>query len=417
VNSLAITLLLVNAALILSLPRRYAPLPLLAGACLMTVGLEIDIGVFHFTAIRILIAAGIVRIILRGERLAGEINGLDWLMVAWSAWGLASSYFHKDPSAALVFRLGLVYTNFGIYFLFRVFCESLDDVERLCRITAIVLLIVAIEMLFESMTDYNLFSLLGGISETPTIREGRIRAQGPFDHSILAGTVGAVCLPLFVGIWKQDLKMTVVGVAACITMIITSASAGPIMSAVAGIAALVMWNYRENMRLVRWVVPLGYIGLDMIMKDPAYYIISRIGLVSGSGGYHRAALIESAIQHLDEWWLAGTDYTRHWMPTGVSWSPDHTDITNYYLHMGVVGGLPWMLLFMAILAKGFSFVGVKIDQASDLPDKSRFMLWALGSALFAHAVTAISVSYFDQSSLFIYLNLAAIGSVWSSETS
>ena len=149
------------------------------------------------------------------------------------------------------------------------------------------------------------------------------------------------------------------------------------------------------------------------MKAPVYYIIARINLVGGSTGWHRSALIESAFNHLQEWWFAGTDYTRHWMPTGVSWSPDHTDITNHYIQMGVIGGLPLMFLFIAILVKGFSFVGQTVGQSSDLPSETRFMVWALGSALFTHAATFISVSYFDQSYLFIYMTLAAIGSVRS----
>jgi hypothetical protein len=101
------------------------------------------------------------------------------------------------------------------------------------------------------------------------------------------------------------------------------------------------------------------------------------------------------------------------MPTGVSWSAEHTDITNYYLKMGVWGGLPLMLLFIVILAKGFSFVGQTLRKSADLPRESQFMVWALGASLFAHAATFISVSYFDQSFVFIYLTLAAISSVWS----
>ena len=187
------------------------------------------------------------------------------------------------------------------------------------------------------------------------------------------------------------------------------------MSAVAGIAALFMWRYRLYMRFVRLFAIFSYIFLAITMNAPVYYIIARFDLVGGSTGWYRSALIESAFNHLQEWWLAGTDYTRHWMPTGVSWSPDHTDITNHYIQMGVIGGLPLMFLFIAILVKGFSFVGQAVEVSSDLPIGSKFMVWALGAALFAHAATMISVSYFDQSVLFIYLNLAAIGSLWSGE--
>ncbi len=412
-NSYSIAFILVNAAVLFLLPRRWAPLPLLVGACYMTLGQGVQIGPFSFTVIRMLIAVGLVRLIIRGERRAGGMNSMDWLMLVWAGWALVSSVFHKDPSEALVFRLGLAYNTCGIYFLLRIFCQSLDDVVRLCRVMVILLIPLAVEMLYEKLTVHNLFSALGGIAESPAIREGRIRAQGPFAHSILAGTIGAVSLPLIIGIWHQHRKTAIAGIVACLVMVVASASSGPIMSAIAAIGALWMWRYRYQMRLVRWLAVFGYLTLDLVMKAPAYFLIARIDLTGGSTGWHRARLIESAFQHLHEWWLAGTDYTRHWMPTGVSWSQDYTDITNHYLHMGVIGGLPLMLLFIAILVKGFSFVGQTLRNTVDLPPQSRFMVWALGASLFAHAATFISVSYFDQSFVFLYLTLAVIGSAWS----
>ena len=413
----AIVFLVVNTTAMLSLPRRWAPLPLLVGACYMPLDQFLQAGPLHLTIIRLLIAAGLTRVIIRGERPVGGMNGLDWLMLVWSIWALVSSIFHKDPSQALIFRSGLVYNACGVYFLLRVFSQSLDDVKALCVSTAIVLGILAVAVLYEKMASHNLFSVLGGVHEIPLIRGGKVRAAGPFAHPILAGTVAAACLPLMVGLWQHERKLAFIGVVACISIIFACASSGPIMSAMAAIGALFMWRYREQMRLVRWLVVGGYIALDLFMKAPAYYMLARIDLVGGSTGWHRAALIDSALHHLHEWWLAGTDYTLHWMPTGVTWSGDHTDITSHYIHMGVVGGLPLVFLFIAILAKAFSLVGQEVRQVPEVPVDSKFMLWALGASLFVHSVTFISVSYFDQSFLFIYLTLAAIGSARSATQS
>src|SRR3989442_26746 len=116
-NDYVITFLLINTAALLLLPRRWAPLPLLIGVCYIAGEHIIQLGPFHFSVIRILLAAGVVRIIIRGERLADRMNNLDKLMLVWSVWMLISSLFHEDPSAALVYRLGLVYDACGIYFL------------------------------------------------------------------------------------------------------------------------------------------------------------------------------------------------------------------------------------------------------------------------------------------------------------
>jgi hypothetical protein len=412
VNPLAATFISVSALALLVLPRRWAPLPLIVGTCYMTMGQGLEVGPFSFTAVRLLVGAGAIRVVLRGERLAGKLNALDWLMIAWSTWAIANSPFHTEEGA-LTFRLGLVYNQAGIYFLLRIFCQTLDDVVRLCRATAFLLVPVAVEMAYEHAAFHNLFSIFGGVPDVPQLREGKIRAFGPFSHPILAGTVGAVTLPLMAGLWREYRTTALVGIGVCLFIVMASASSGPFMSAMAAIAGLCMWPYRMSMQRVRRMAVAGYILVDLIMTAPAYYLIARVDVFGGSTGFHRARLIESGLEHLGEWWLTGTDFTRHWMPTGVSWSPNHTDITNHYLYMGVLGGLPLMFLFIFVMVRGFSFVGKCVRMAGEESPAKAFFPWALGASLFAHAATEISVSYFDQSFVFLFLSLAACGSAYA----
>src|SRR5262245_10468402 len=123
-NVIAVVFLAVNAILLLTAPRRWALLPLIAGACYMTLGQGVDLGPLSFTVIRALIAVGVIRVVLRGEKLTGGMQRLDWLMLGWAAWAVASSVFHEPVSSALVFRCGLIYNTCGIYFLSRCFCIS-----------------------------------------------------------------------------------------------------------------------------------------------------------------------------------------------------------------------------------------------------------------------------------------------------
>lgn len=417
-NQFAIIFLLLNIIALLLLPRRWAPLPLLVGACYIIRDQMIEISSLSFTVLRILILVGLIRVFIRGERLQFHINGMDKLMVAWAFWAIISSMFHVDPSSSIINRLGIVYDALGMYYLLRVFFIGVDNIKFLCIFIAILLVPVAIEMIYESLKVKNLFDYFGDAAlQVPAIREGRVRARGPFAHPILAGTVGAVCLPLMIGIWQQYRKTAIVGIVSCAIIIYCSASSGPILSAIAGIGALFAWRYQPKMRTILLITVSGYICVDLITSDPAYYyIMSRMNVTGGSTGWHRAQLMRSAIEHLSEWWLIGTDYTRNWMPTGVSWSKDQTDITNHYIRLGIFGGLPLMFMFIAIIFKGFSFVGLSLQRISDLPRKSRFLLWSFGSSLFAHTVTMMSVSYFDQSIIFIYLTFAAISSSYTCES-
>jgi hypothetical protein len=319
--------------------------------------------------------------------------------------------FHESPNEALVYRLGLVYNGFGTYFLLRVFCQSVDDLTHLIKITAFLLVPIALEMVNEKLTQRNLFSVLGGVPEIVAARDGKLRAQGPFGHAILGGTVGAICIPLMAGIWRQHAWASRIGLASCVTITLASASSGPLMNVVFGLFALGLWRWRHLTRQMRWAAVLAYLLLSVVMKDPPYYLMARIDLTGSSTGYHRARLIQVAFDHLGEWWLTGTDYTRHWMPYGVSWSENHVDITNQYLQNGVWGGLPVMILFIAGFVVAFRYVGELLRLREESPFAGQFLVWSLGAMLFAHAATCISVSYFDQSITFLYLTLAAIGSL------
>ena len=183
---------ILNGLAILLLPLRWAALPLLVGACYMTLGQGIEVGALSFPVIRLLIAAGVLRAVLSGKGLAGGVTRLDRWMLAWAIWAVASSVFHADVPATLVGRLGLVYNACGVYFLLRVFCRSVEDVFNLCRITAILMIPLALAMVLEQATGRNLFAALGGVSEylriawredpcTRAVRashSGRIRGRG-----------------------------------------------------------------------------------------------------------------------------------------------------------------------------------------------------------------------------------------------
>jgi hypothetical protein len=146
------------------------------------------------------------------------------------------------------------------------------------------------------------------------------------------------------------------------------------------------------------------VALDIVMKQPAYFIITHVEIMGGSTSWYRAELIRSALAHLDEWWLVGTDYTRHWMASGISADPNSADIVNHFLLMGVAGGLLLMAIFIWLFVKGFWHVGYAIG--SETTGRYSFLSWAVGASLFAHAATCLNVSYFDHSIMFLYLTFA-----------
>ncbi|HEU5080704.1 MAG TPA: hypothetical protein VFT72_15945 [Opitutaceae bacterium] len=409
-NLFAALFTVVAGIFLFRLPRRLAPLPLIIGSTYMTLGSSLEIGPFHFTVIRLLILIGAARVIVRRERINGKLTSVDKFVLWWSVATVISSVFHNSVSEALVFRLGLVYTALGLYFLLRIFLQTTEDIWQVAKLAVVALIPISLEMISESVNGRDYFSFLGGVPEYCDIRNGKLRAQGPFAHSILAGTVGAVCLPLAVLWWKRNRKLALVGMAATLSIVVCSQSSGPLMTTIFTIGAMFLWKFRRYMRLIRWSVVIGVLLLSLVMKAPVYYILDRIDLAGGSTGWHRAKLIDSAIHYIGDWWLGGTDYTANWTPE-AGMTENDTDITNHYIRMAVWGGLPMMALFIGQIVAAFNRVGKAIKARWEYPNEEKYLIWTYGCALFGHVATMMSVSYFDQSVFFLYFALAVISSI------
>jgi hypothetical protein len=411
-NPIAFIIFIILAAITVFVDRKWAPFPILIAVCYFTIAQGIQIGPFNFNVIRLFIAVGFFRVVIKNEINMVAIVRQDINFIIWGLIAILASMFHNNVEDALVYRMGIVYDIFGIYYLIRCFCKNLSDLEQLVKILALLLLPISLCMVYEKISDYNIFSILGGVAENSLIRDDKVRAQGPFLHAILAGTVGSVTIPLFIGIFKLHKREAIIGIASGIIMVVTSTSSGPLMGTIVGVMALLFWKKRDLVKYLPAIFVLAYLFLGIIMKDPPYYVISKFDLTGSSTGWHRARLIESSLEHFDEWWFAGTDYTRHWMASGVSWSQEHTDITNYYIKMGVLGGISLMIMLVAIFVTCFRYIGRLMNYYST-DNKQKFMIWAIGSSLFTHAVTCLSVSYFDQSYVFLYLIIGAVSSLYA----
>jgi hypothetical protein len=277
-------------------------------------------------------------------------------------------------------------------------------------------MIIPLAFLFvlELTTGKNPFYLLGGVPLFPEIRNGRLRCQGPFMHSILAGTFGATSLPLFVGLWAQtEVKRILATGAILATSIIVycSASSGPFLAYFMCIVGMICWKYRSRMKTIRWGIVVILLSLQFLMKAPVWFLISKISDIVGGGGWYRSALIDAAITHFDEWWLIGTGYTAHWMQTGLIADPNMADMVNYFVSQGVRGGLLALILFIWLLVKCFKTVGLAARNEARYTVQQRFMIWCMGCTVLGHVASFFSVSYFDQITIFWYMIIAMIAAV------
>ena len=226
-NSWGATFLAVAAALTLLLPRRLALLPLLMSAAYMTSGQALHLLDANFTLPRLLVAAGLLRVLLRQEHLPQGLQPLDRLLLAWGALLLGMSVFHEHDG--WLFRSGIVWGELGAYFLMRIFLRDVDDVRQVFRALCVLMVPLAALMVLEKLTGDNPFQVLGGVKVVT--RDGAVRAGGPFNHPILAGTAGAALLGMAWALRQSHRLAAVCGAAAGLAMVLASKSSGPVLMA------------------------------------------------------------------------------------------------------------------------------------------------------------------------------------------
>jgi hypothetical protein len=411
-GSLIITLCL--GFLLVGLPRRYALAPMLIAGCYLTLGQVLIVGGLHFYLLRILILFGLVRLVLRKEILSVNLSVIDKLLLAWVVVHSFLYLLFDGTNVNLTERLGAAYNALGIYFLIRALVWDLDDVLHAIKMLGIIIIPLAGLFMVEYMTEKNPFFIFGGVSEFTIIRGDKLRCQGPFRHPILAGTFGATAIPLFVGLWvysTRDRLLAAGAILAATIIVFLSSSSGPLIAYLASVVGLMCWRVKDNMRAIRWGAVVILLALHAYMKAPVWFLISKLSELVGGTGWYRAALIDAFIRHFDEWWLIGTGYTAHWMPTGIAIDPTKTDIVNQYVAQGVNGGLLGLSLFVWLIVKCFKTTGVAIrtEALDSFPEK--FMIWSLGCTLLSHVVSFFSVSYFDQIIIFWYMLLAMIAAL------
>lgn len=377
----------------LLLLRRLVALPLLMTFAWIPRAQVLELGDIKITAFRLIIAIGLLRMVVRREKPASGFISMDGVWIAWSIAMIGTWTLHTSDD--LMFRIGLVWDYLGTYCLMRLALSDYEDIERLFMAFCLVLLPVGLLMLVERYTGENPWSFLGGL---PTQwREGNYRAAGPFSHPILAGAVGSTCLLMGISLWRWRRFVAVVGILGGGAIVHASASSGPMMMTVFGLFGLALWRYRSRLTTIRWVALCFLLLMHTVMQDPVYFLMAKIDVVGGSTGWHRARLIQASLEHFDEWWLAGTDRTIHWMPTGILANDQHTDLTNHFLAMGVMGGLPLLIPFALAVCVLMCRVDRAVRAPAEISERNQFLAWSAGALIFAHAANFLSAHLFDQS--------------------
>ena len=408
-HPLVLVALLISIALIFFLRRKYLIFPVMAMTFLVPLGQTVLIGGLHFFVFRFIIIAMAIRMLASFFSSPDGIFGhrlctFDLVFLMWAGFrALAGAATFSFVSGTLVYQAGFLMDAIGGFFILRYLIRDEEDIYRTLRAFAVITLVIGCCMVFEKFRQVNLFGLLGGVRAVPETRGGAVRAQGPFQHEIIAGTFGATLLPLFFLMWKNRIArmLGILGAVGSTMMVFASHSSTPVMAYGAAILGICAWPLRRNMRLVRWSIVAVIAVLALVMKAPVWFLIARLDVVGGSSGYHRAMLVNDFIMHFKDWWLAGTAENARWGFT--MW-----DLCNQYVAEGQLGGLATFICFIALICMAFSRAGNARKAVEGRDRNKEWFFFVLGVALFSHCVAFFGISYFDQSRVMWFALLAII---------
>jgi len=393
----------VLAVLAISLPRKYFLTPYIIATCFVPAYQRIIIMGLDFTVLRILIAAGVLRIFLRGELKVIEWNKFDKLLMGWALCGAIVYTVQWGDMRALIYKSGRLYDIIGLYWIFRQSIRSWSDIKFVVRMFALCAILMVPLVAIEKATGRNPFWLLGRVHTA--IRGGKFRCQASFPHSIIFGVFWANLLPMFIAsvITEHRKSLYWIAVLAGIFMVWTSASSTPYGTLIVTLALLAIFSFRCYGRLMA----LGLCGLVMalhiVMNAPVWHLLARIDLVGGSTGWHRYYLIDETIKHFGEWALLGTRDPEQW---GYYLH----DVTNQYCFEAVEGGLTTLVFFVVVLIIAVKTAGKYSLQ--NIPREQQWLAWSICVSILGHCVSFISVSYFGQIHMLLFMTFAIVGLVY-----
>lgn len=392
-----IIMAMVLATSVFVMPRKWFLLPFIAAACFIPADQRFIVGGLDFTMLRILVIAGVARLMLYNEIVSIKYNRVDMLLVAWIAAGGIIYTLQWATPEAFVNRLGHSFDAIGLCWIFRQKIRSWNDLRFVAGAFALCAVALVPFVALEWSTGENPFVALGRV--TTVARQGRYRCQAAFPHPIILGLFWATLMPVFIAFARRSGRdwIFAAATAAAVFVIAATASSTPVAVLIQMLILLALWKYRRSARGMLWTAAAVLVALHIIMTKPVWHLIARANIVGGSTGWHRYFLIDQAISRFHEWWLLGTRDTSQW-GRGLE------DVTNHFILQGVNGGLLTLVLFVALLA-----VAIKTlwrYSVAAVPRRLQWISWCLGVSLMAHCIAFLAVSYFGQIIMPLYMTIA-----------
>ena len=409
------------SVLVLVVQPRHALVVYLIGLLWYPSYLAVSIGTIDILVGRFVVAVLLLRCIFNNQiRTNFRWSRLDtWIACNMVVYVGVHLIIHPTL-LAMENRAGYVMDTWFAYLVARFIITDRAKLISVIKCISIVLLPLAILGCIETLTGWQPFVPLRQFTPWATktgtdeiereIRWGLTRAVGPFSHPILFGSGFAMFLPLIYYLrhekdnWR---KLAYIFSAVAIIGALSSMSSGPWVMTIVIIFCLFMERYHQWVKPLLKFFILSCVMIEILSNRTFYHVIFTYAGLLGGAGWHRARIIDAAISHFGEWWLAG--YGGKDPGWGSYVGMGRTDVTNEYILSGVYYGISGIIVLCGVLITAFRGVIASYKNYAHPVMKSLF--WAFGCILTAVAVVWMSVDFFGQILSLYYCMLGIIGSM------
>lgn len=419
-----LTVAIVASILVLCLRPAKAFAIYIAAMLLYPNYLAVKLGVFDISVGRIVVTVLLFRCLANSKIISNfKWSRLDtWVSIYLIviSIGIPLVSYKQPILKVLENRSGFLMNTFFAYLVAR-FCIT----DRAALITAakwiaVVLVPLAVLGVTEALTGWKPFVPLKqymtwqdpsrGVYHT---RFGFHRAEGPSGQPIMFGTTFLIFLPLVYCLrhehnYWRPLAYLLSGIV--IVGALSSMSSGPWVLLILMIFCLFLEHRRHWVKSLLILAVIFCVLAEIGSNRPLHYVVTSYSNMLGGSGWHRAKLIDLAIEHFDEWVLIG--YGGLDPGWGEALWGKYSDITNQYIAVGVKYGLLGVIVLCGMLACAIRSL-VKAYKAVEEPALSSW-IWSLGTIIVVVMVAFTSCAYFNQTRSFIYAILGIIGSITAS---
>jgi len=380
--------------------------------------LVVSIGTIDISVGRIVAAVLLIRSLsdnnIRTKLLWSRLD--TWVAVSMAIY-VGVFLVTRPASATLENRSGFLMDTWLAYFVGRFMITNTKDLTSFIKCISIALVPLAILGVIEATTGWQFFIPLkrfcpwyGSSGKIFEPRWGLERATGPFTHSILFGCAFVMFVPLIHYLRYQRNHWRVLAyVFSGIAIIgaLSSMSSGPWVMVIATLFCLTMEKFKVWVKPLLISFPLLCVFIGIASNRPFYHVLVSYANPIGGSGWHRARLVDAAIDHFSEWWLLG--YKGEDPGWGHYMGMSLTDVTNEFILAGVFYGIFGVIALCWVLATAFRNIIAVYRKTSD--PMLRSLCWSFGCILFSIIVVWMSVSFFGQIISMFYCLLGIIGSL------